>query len=421
MILKNLFALLALKLYIAAAFSAAKVRFTRQRYDLGVCHQSKSIGDHVNFKHTLAVLTMPCSSIDRIANEAILDTAIKHSSNKLSVVLRCESSEAHSLSSLRRYVGEVYSTLWDVAMSMGDPNVLNVVVFPQNLPNAAPEQWIHHQSDLDCVCSHDSICGWVSEKAQGRGLQFQQLMGSGEGGLDAHVAAINADRAQRQMAPVKALHVEHWPVGASVELQRKYNVAFLDDEVLERQVPNMNKDNDDEGQISTFLGGARIPESSLFEKVAVGGTFDGMHYGHRKLLTLAVSSVHPVTGQLLIGVTVDEMLKHKTFAEHIPPLADRMEGVREFLYRLAPGIKNRIRIEPIADPYGPPGHPDKGVDFDALVLSHETLENGCKLNQYREETLGFKPLTLLCTRRTEPNGMSSTAMRKLRSDKAKIQ
>ena len=383
------------------------------------------------YEHILAMLTIPYTSIDRIANEAILNTAVAHASNKVSVILRCEGGESPSLASLRRYVGEVYSTLWDFAMASGDPDFLDVVVYPQNLPNAAPEQWVNHLPDLDCVCSHDSICGWVSESALGRGLQFQDKEGRGVGGLDDHVLALNADRAQRNLPPVTALHVNPWPAGASPELQQTHGVTFLDDEVLEKanSIGGVTCNGDtapqdnyaDDGDIaSPLLGGVRIPNKSLFEKVAVGGTFDGLHYGHRKLLTLAVSSVNPMSGSLMVGVTVDEMLRKKAYAEHIPPLKERMEGVRNFIYRLAPGIKNRVRLEPISDTYGPPGTKKEGAAYDALVLSHETLENGCKLNRYREETLGMKPLTLLCTRRTETFGMSSTALRRLRSERNKI-
>lgn len=388
--------------------------------------------DTKKYKHILALLTIPYSSIDRIANEAILNTAVAHTTGKLSVVLRCEGKDAPSLSSLRRYVGEVYSMLWDVAMATGNPDFLDVVVYPQNLPNAAPEQWVNHLPDLDCVCSHDSICGWVSQSATGRGLQFRDKEGDGMGGLDDHVVALNADRAQRKMRPVTALHVSPWPTGASAELQQEYNVAFLDDDVLdavskgkgvvvngeERDDANGNNVNNgfdsDTCDVSYLVGGARIPTACLFEKVAVGGTFDGLHYGHRKLLTLAVSSVSPISGKLMVGITVDEMLRNKSFADHIPSFDERMEGVRDFLYRLAPGMKNRFRLRPITDAYGPPGTKEEGPEYDALVLSHETLDNGCKLNKYRQEVLGIEPLTLLCTRRTETYGMSSTALRRLR-------
>merc|ERR1712037_931324 len=89
-----------------------------------------------------------------------------------------------------------------------------------------------------------------------------------------------------------------------------------------------------------LIGGTTIPPSSLYQSVCVGGTFDGMHYGHRKLLTLAVSSVQPINGRLIIGVTRDEMLAKKAFSESIPPLGKRIEGVLDFIGNLAPGMKN---------------------------------------------------------------------------------
>jgi len=77
-------------------------------------------GDQIQkkHKHTLAIFTMPHSASARIANEAILDTAISVTTNRLSVVLRTNTSgldsrtgEGHSdvsLTQLRRYVGEIY-------------------------------------------------------------------------------------------------------------------------------------------------------------------------------------------------------------------------------------------------------------------------------------------------------------------------
>jgi phosphopantetheine adenylyltransferase len=369
------------------------------------------------YKHVLAILTMPYTSLDRIANEAILERVLP-TTNKLSVVLRCE-GPAPSLASLRRYVGEIYSQLWDCAIGQQDPDIPDVVVYPQNLPNAAPESWITIQGDLDAVCSHDSIIGWVSTGATGRGRRFQSAAGQGVGGLDEHVAALNSERAGRKLAPVQALHVmdDSWPVGASAD---DY-VVFLDDDAEDTAATagknGKGTTDPDEPTNELFLGGARIPPNQIFESVAVGGTFDGLHFGHRKLLTLAMSSVNPVTGRLLVGVTADEMLKKKENAEYIPCLKDRMDGVLSFLSRLSPGMMNRVKLVPISDSFGPPGQPDQ--HFDALVLSHETLETGYKLNQYRVKDLGIKPLYLLCTRRTEAHGMSSTALRRLRVLKGK--
>ena len=375
------------------------------------------------YKHTLAILTMPSTSTDKIANEAILNHAVK-GTEKLSVVLRANGNNP-SLARLRQYVGEVYSTLWDCAMSLDTQGEFadgfcDVVVYPQNLPNAAPEQWIHHAPDLDSVCSHDSICGWISQVATGRGVEYQTIPGQGVGGLDAHVKALNADRDQRGLSPVRAIHVTPWPMGASAAEQQENHVLFLDDEVPADRTANGDDGGDgldDDDASSALMGGVKVPSGYLFDHVAVGGTFDGMHYGHRKLLTLAVSSVSPTTGKLTIGVTVDAMLQKKSYADQIPDLQQRIDGTRDFIYRLAPGIKNRVKLLPIADAYGPPGTIEHGTDFDALVLSHETLENGCKLNEYRRETLGLGPLALLCTRRTEPHGMSSTALRRRKWEK----
>mmetsp|Transcript_9630 Transcript_9630/g.14261 ORF Transcript_9630/g.14261 Transcript_9630/m.14261 type:complete len:490 (+) Transcript_9630:144-1613(+) len=400
------------------------------------------------YKHTLAILTVPRSSSDRIANEAILETAMSHTAKTpdahLSIVLRGTAGSKYdgftsndnpgspTLSQLRVHVGEIYSEAWDCAMA-GDekdegrlvaPTALaDIVVYPQNLPNAAPESWVSIRPDLDCVCSHDSIIGWVSAGAGGTGVDHKSVSGEGSGGLDSHVKAVNAERKSRGLKEVVALHVPRWPLAADVNPSSLSEIVFLEDEppsTAAASLPSKTKEPSKGG--GGLIGGVNIGDDNLYDSVAVGGTFDGMHYGHRKLLTLAVSSVRPITGKLLIGVTTDEMLKSKTFSNLIPPLKERMASVRNFVDALAPGMKDRMKIVPITDAFGPPGAPPStdehgrnNNDFDALVLSHETLETGYALNCHRVDILKMKPLTLLCTRRTEPHGMSSTALRRARS------
>ncbi|KAL7530690.1 hypothetical protein ACHAXR_003630 [Thalassiosira sp. AJA248-18] len=398
---------------------------------------------------------MPHSTSARIANEAILETAISVTTNRLSVVLRTNTGgsdsrtgEGHSsvsLTQLRRYAGEVYSMAWDAALGLDEREnnrsetnksgegilagpitsggkLLDLIVYPQNMPNTPPEGWIDLRPDLTCICSHDSITGWVSSDlfAGGSGKEYASRAGQGAGGLQEHVNAVNGERGFKGLEPLEALHVDDWPDGA--EVTGDPHVVFLeDDDAYEKNYATEGKD-EEEDMDGLIMGGTAIPPSSLYSSVCVGGTFDGMHYGHRKLLTLAMSSVQPINGRLLIGVTRDEMLTKKAFAERIPPLDERIAGVLDFVGNLAPGMKNRIRCIPISDEYGPPGQPVDSEaypglvnDFDALVLSHETLPTGRKLNVYREETLGLEPLMLLCTQRTEPHGMSSTALRRMRS------
>lgn len=399
---------------------------------------SSQSNDNKLYKHTLAILTLPVTSSDRVANTAILQKAISCTapSQKLSVVLRCRDDDtAHSLPALRRYVGEIYSVAWDlISTSESSENLLNLIVYPQSLPNTPPEQWIHHRTDLDCVCSHDSIIGWHSVGSGKTSDKYQTQEGNGYGGLNDHVDAMNADRTQRGLQKVEALHVTPWPIAAQNNLKsmnesnEPNKIVFLEDDeeytnnhdIQHKQTrftrdssPDTNEDSDDDDE-SYILNGPIVHDSSLFSCVAVGGTFDGMHYGHRKLLTLAISSVIPPTsisgtgGQLLVGVTSDEMLTSKTLSEKIAPIEQRLKGVQEFLDQLAPGMKNMINIVKIEDALGPPAFDPK---FDALVLSDEVLENGIALNKHRR-SLGMKEMTLLCTRRTEANAMSSTALRK---------
>lgn len=425
---------------LVSAFSTISTFAVRKNESISHCSllserflTRSSNSDMPTYKHTLAILTLPETSVDRIANEAILETAMKHTTSKLSIVLRCQDGKLPKINELRGYVGEMYSLAWDVVLGLDtdisnrDVDLLNVIIYPHNLPNAAPEQWIHHRKDLDCICSHDSIIGWVSESRSGSsGEKFTNVEGSGVGGLNAHVEAINVDRSGRGLENVGSLSVEDWPeVCQEIQNPKGGEVVFLEDDYGEIEQIAFDEVEKTGGLIG---GGYRIPSSSLYNSVAVGGTFDGMHYGHRKLLTLAISSVVPNGGKLLIGITTDEMLKNKSFAELIPSLQERIKGVRDFVDTLAPGMKNCMKIVPITDAYGPPGSPtDSDVydgianDFDALILSHETLPTGRKLNKHRVETLDLKPLTLLCTRRTEAHGMSSTTLRRMKKESEALQ
>lgn len=373
----------------------------------------------VSHSHTLAILTLPTTSTDRIANEAILTTCMSHTTEKLSVVLRCKDGISPGIHELRGYVGEIYSLAWDVVLNVQqsqdseDLKLMDVIIYPQNLPNAAAEGWITHRKDLSSICSHDTVIGWEST-SQGSGKDHDGVKGSGLGGLDQFVDAVNADRQSRGLDSVVSLPVENWPEAIWTD----DSVVFLEDAVDDEN----NGDNSmSESNNNGLVGAYRVPSSSLFNSVAVGGTFDGMHYGHRKLLTLAVSSVLPNTGRLTIGITTDEMLKQKEFSYLIPKLDERIKGVRDFVDTLAPGMKNRVKIVPILDKFGPPGSDDDTYreknDYDALVLSHETLETGRMLNDHRVNELGIKPLKLLCTRRTEAHNMSSTTLRRIKYQK----
>lgn len=108
-------------------------------------------------------------------------------------------------------------------------------------------------------------------------------------------------------------------------------------------------------------------------RVAVGGTFDPLHDGHKALLMKAVELSR--NGELLVGLTSDEMSRNK--AHDVSDYQSRYDAVMRFIQKqgIAPVI---VRLD---DPYGPTIHDD----FDYLVVSPETHPIGLKINKIRRE------------------------------------
>jgi len=158
--------------------------------------------------------------------------------------------------------------------------------------------------------------------------------------------------------------------------------------------------------------------------VAVGGTFDHLHAGHKLLLTATAlllqpsSSTESAPRRLIVGITGDELLKNKKYAEYLGSWKQRQESVVDFLMTLLyfsrpevesdvetlsfdkPVVNGRaihtcikqaaITIEcvEIQDPFGPT-ITDESVS--ALVVSGETRSGGALVNQKRQEK-GWKTL-----------------------------
>ena len=117
----------------------------------------------------------------------------------------------------------------------------------------------------------------------------------------------------------------------------------------------------------------------MTKRVLLGGTFDGIHLGHQKLLDTAFEIGDEVT----IGLVTDKMLKkwkpvvEKSFEE-------RKAILKELLNR-----RDNWSIVGISDPYS---RAIKG-DYDTLVVSWETAERGKEINRRREKA-GKSPLEL---------------------------
>ena len=158
--------------------------------------------------------------------------------------------------------------------------------------------------------------------------------------------------------------------------------------------------------------------------VAVGGTFDHLHAGHKLLLTATALLLQPVTNHnqivhrcLTIGITGDELLKNKKYASCMQSWQERQEAVYQFLraiidldrhqdagsagqratdgenrvtvtYKLSSALE--IRCVEIQDPFGPT-ITDKAIT--ALVISGETRSGGKAVND-RRKGMGWPALSV---------------------------
>jgi len=117
--------------------------------------------------------------------------------------------------------------------------------------------------------------------------------------------------------------------------------------------------------------------------VAVGGTFDHLHAGHKILLSMAVWLARR---KIIVGVADDNLLVNKSHRDLIQPLSLRISRVQSFLHLLNPRLQ--LEVVPIRDVAGPTGWER---DVDALVVSKESVAGGEAIAKIREEK-GLPPL-----------------------------
>ncbi|ODQ77759.1 hypothetical protein BABINDRAFT_40704 [Babjeviella inositovora NRRL Y-12698] len=155
-----------------------------------------------------------------------------------------------------------------------------------------------------------------------------------------------------------------------------------------------------------------------FDTVAVGGTFDHLHEGHKILLS---QSLFLARKTLIVGVTGPKLLVNKKYAEELESYEDRVRIIREFVARLLPKSGDRIEalsvdIYMIEDICGPTGYLE---DIDALVISAETRAGGKFVNDFRLKK-GMHSLSIVEIGVITPGGtqnedfstkLSSTAIR----------
>lgn len=123
----------------------------------------------------------------------------------------------------------------------------------------------------------------------------------------------------------------------------------------------------------------------LFKKVAVGGTFDELHKGHRALLGKAFE----VGQYVVVGLTSDEFVAKMRKPHKTAPYTQRLAELSSYLDKS--GFKGKFEVVALSDSYGLTLDRD---GLDALVVSQETVKTGTIINQKRKEA-GLAPLNIV--------------------------
>jgi len=306
------------------------------------------------------------------------------------------------------------------------------------------------------------------------------------GSIDARVLLLNYDSAQ---TPDESFALEAFVAGPIIDLptlalsRRRWNLIFSVDGEEGQKLLSTYSDFTNQtspplqGKITLISGGVTMirtgtlstPSSTSSRKahhvVAVGGTFDHIHAGHKLLLTAATLLLQPASGRtptmrrLIVGLTGDELLKNKKYAEYLKSWKQRQDDVIDFLMSILsftksssteavniftrdePGPNGRaihttlkaslITIEcvEIQDPFGPT---ITDASITALVVSGETRSGGQAVNDERKQK-GWDPLEVFevdvldaeeheeGTTKTEEfaSKISSTSIRKRKAENAR--
>jgi pantetheine-phosphate adenylyltransferase len=139
--------------------------------------------------------------------------------------------------------------------------------------------------------------------------------------------------------------------------------------------------------ISERVSAPQSPKSKAetYRIIAVGGTFDRLHYGHKVLLSIAAWLA---SEQLICGVADGRPLEGKTLGDLILPVSVRIASVVAFLQKIKKGIKHQVI--PITDNFGPTIDDPK---IEAIVCSRETIK-GCEWINCQRALSHFNPLAI---------------------------
>ena len=122
-----------------------------------------------------------------------------------------------------------------------------------------------------------------------------------------------------------------------------------------------------------------------YKKVAVGGTFDELHRGHKALLDMAFE----VGDKVVIGLSSDVFVSKMGKPHKTAPYDERRKELLTFL--ADSGLTKRAEIVTLDDPFG---RTMASEGLEALVVSKETQKTAEKINEKRQKA-GLSPLEIV--------------------------
>lgn len=117
------------------------------------------------------------------------------------------------------------------------------------------------------------------------------------------------------------------------------------------------------------------------EAIALGGTFDHLHVGHKILLSIACLLA---SRRIVVGVTDDSMLTKKKQAELLESIYDRIGRVSDFMSQFCdflgrPLQQDVVKLQDVAGPAGTES------DLTALLFTDETVGGADFIDGVREK------------------------------------
>jgi len=122
-----------------------------------------------------------------------------------------------------------------------------------------------------------------------------------------------------------------------------------------------------------------------YQHSIIGGTFDHLHIGHKKLIDTAFNQSEKVT----IGLATEKLYQQKFLAALIDPYETREFELRKYL--LEKNYLSRAEIIPLEDIFGPSL---QTKEINAILVTQTTLPNAKLINEERSKK-GLTPLEII--------------------------